>query len=96
MPRYTRFLRDEVLAELEWQPASLPRLHVRCHVRGDRDWWLAPSPLRLFIFRREMGLVLDAVRFADSDFLADHPGSCMSALMPSEFMWLALKPPLAP
>ena len=65
--RYTRFLRDEVLAE--WADGSL---HVHCHVRGSADWWLAPRQLRDFIFRREMPLVLDTVRFADRDFLSQH------------------------
>lgn len=65
--RYTRFLRDEVLAE--WADGSL---HVHCHVRGSGDWWLAPRQLRDFIFRREMPLVLDTVRFADRDFLSQH------------------------
>ena len=65
--RYTRFLRDEVLAE--WADGSL---HVHCHVRGRADWWLAPRQLRDFIFRREMPLVLDTVRFADRDFLSQH------------------------
>ena len=65
--RYTRFLRDEVLAE--WADGSL---HVHCHVRGSSDWWLAPRQLRDFIFRREMPLVLDTVRFADRDFLSQH------------------------
>jgi hypothetical protein len=69
--RYTRLLRDEVLAE--WSEGSL---HVHVHVRGERDWWLAPSRLRAFIFRREMPLVLDTLRFADRDYLRHH-----SALM---------------
>jgi hypothetical protein len=68
--RYTRFLRDEVLAE--WAAGSL---HVHCHVRGDAEWWLAPRQLRGFIFRREMPLVLDTVRFADRDFLSQHAGA---------------------
>jgi len=61
---YTRLLRDEVLAEFDGCA-----LHVHVHVRGEGDWWLAPSPLRAFIFRREMPLVLDTLRFADREFL---------------------------
>lgn len=68
--RYTRLLRDEVLAD--WCDGGL---HVHCHVKGHADWWLAPSVLRLFIFRREMNLVLDAFRYADSSFLEDSPGA---------------------
>ena len=64
---YTRLLRDEVLAELRDGA-----LHVHCHVAGRGDWWLAPSPLRSFIFRREMPLVLDTLRFADREFLRLH------------------------
>lgn len=64
---YTRLLRDEVLAELRDGA-----LHVHCHVAGRGDWWLAPSPLRSFIFRREMPLVLDTLRFADREFLRQH------------------------
>jgi hypothetical protein len=65
--RYTRLLRDEVLAE--WAGGAL---HVHCHVRAPGDWWLAPSLLRGFIFRREMPLVLDTVSFADRDYLRTH------------------------
>lgn len=65
--RYTRLLRDEVLAE--WCDGSL---HVHCHVRGVDDFWLAPAPLRHWIFSREMSLVLDTLRFGDGDFLRAH------------------------
>ena len=71
--RYTRFLRDEVFGE--WTGGEL---HVHCHVRGDSEWWLAPVAVRLFIFRREMGLVLDAFRFADQMLLQDDPGTAAS------------------
>jgi hypothetical protein len=64
---YTRLLRDEVLAEYEGGA-----LHVHVHVCGEADWWLAPSWLRALIFRREMPLVLDTLRFADRDFLLAH------------------------
>ena len=66
--RYTRLLRDEVLAE--WAGGSL---HVHVHIRGSSDWWLAPAQLRSFIFRREMPLVLDTVSFAERQFLATQP-----------------------
>jgi Staygreen protein len=66
--RYTRLLRDEVLAE--WAGGSL---HVHVHIRGTVDWWLAPAQLRSFIFRREMPLVLDTVSFAERQFLATQP-----------------------
>lgn len=66
--RYTRLLRDEVLAE--WCDGAL---HVHCHVRGPGDWWLAPPQLRRWIFRRELGVVLDALRFGDRAYLAGQP-----------------------
>ena len=47
-------------------------LHVYCHVSGEARW-LAPPALRDYIFRREMALVLDTIRFGDRDLLASHP-----------------------
>jgi hypothetical protein len=59
---YTRFMRDEILAE--WKGSQdAASLHVYCHVSGGlvfgRTAW------REAIFRREMPLVLETIRFGD-------------------------------
>ena len=59
---YTRFMRDEILAE--WKRSQdTQSLHVYCHVSGGlvfgRTAW------REAVFRREMPLVLEAIRFGD-------------------------------
>jgi len=60
---YTRLMRDEVLAEWRDEGSELA-LHVHCHVSGGviagRAAW------RDAIFRRELPLVLEALRFAES------------------------------
>jgi hypothetical protein len=53
---YTRLLRDEVVAEWVLAGPTAPSLHVYCHVSGE-ERWLAPPPLRNYIFRRELPLV---------------------------------------
>ena len=59
---YTRFMRDEVLAE--WQEdEDGPSLHVHCHVSGGLV--LGPAAWRDAIFRQELPLVLEAFRFGD-------------------------------
>jgi len=67
---YTRFMRDEVLAE--WKDSQDgPSLHVYCHVSGGlvfgRAGW------RDAIFRTEMALVLEAVRWGDRALFAANP-----------------------
>lgn len=64
---YTRFMRDEVLAE--WKGSQdAASLHVYCHVSGGlvfgRTAW------REAIFRREMPLVLETIRFGDQILFA--------------------------
>jgi hypothetical protein len=49
-----------------------PSLHVYCHVSGE-ERWLAPPQLRAFVFRREMALVLAALRSGDRALLASSP-----------------------
>ena len=67
---YTRLMRDEVLAE--WRrDEGLAELHVHCHVSD--GFTLGPARLRLAIFRRELPLVLQALRFGDRRFFAAHP-----------------------
>lgn len=59
---YTRFMRDEVLAEwLEGETG--PELHVYCHVSG--GFVFGTARFRYDIFRRELPLVLEAFRFGD-------------------------------
>jgi hypothetical protein len=59
---YTRFLRDEVLAEwIEEQDG--PGLYVYCHVSGGLV--LGSAGWRDAIFKRELPLVLEALRYGD-------------------------------
>ncbi len=78
---YTKFLRDEVLAELVPVGTPSPRravgesqyeLRVYCHVSGEA-MWLAPAGLRSFIFLREMTLVLETIAYADRELIAADP-----------------------
>jgi hypothetical protein len=67
---YTRFMRDEVLAE--WKDTDEgPALHVYCHVSG--GFVFGPARLRYKIFRDVLQLVLEALRYGDSSFFASHP-----------------------
>lgn len=66
---YTRFMRDEVLAE--WRFDEQPSLHVHCHVSGGIV--LGTARWRKAIFRRHMPLVLQAFRYGDRQFIATHP-----------------------
>jgi hypothetical protein len=67
---YTRFMRDEVLAE--WlQGDNGLELHVHCHISGGV---IAGSPgWRDAIFRRELPLVLEAFRFGDQQLVTANP-----------------------
>lgn len=67
---YTRLMRDEVLAEWRMEE-GLADLHVHCHVSD--GFTLGPARLRLAIFRRELPLVLEALRFGDRRFFVAHP-----------------------
>jgi len=63
-------MRDEVLAE--WQIMEEgPILHVYCHVTGGLI--LGNKSLRENIFRKEMPLVLEALRAGDSEFFNENP-----------------------
>ena len=65
-----RVMRDEVLGE--WQEdTDGPALHVHCHVSGGL---LVGTPrMRIAIFRRELPLVLEALRFGDRALYDAHP-----------------------
>jgi hypothetical protein len=67
---YVRLLRDEVLAE--WREgADGLALHVHCHVSGGLV--LGPTGWRYGIFRRELPLVLEAIRHGDRELFAAQP-----------------------
>ncbi len=67
---YTRLMRDEVLAE--WRNSDNgAALHVYCHVSG--GFVLGRASWRYNIFRREMPLVLQAVRYGDKALFAANP-----------------------
>lgn len=63
---YTRLMRDEVLAE--WKKSlDTYCLNVYCHVGG--GFVFGSASLRESIFRREMPLVLEAIRYGDSSLI---------------------------
>jgi hypothetical protein len=67
---YTRLMRDEVLAE--WQEdEDGPALHVHCHVSGGLV--VGPAGWRDAIFRQELPLVLEALRFGDRALFESQP-----------------------
>ena len=67
---YTRFLRDEVLAE--WvAEGDGPALHVHCHVSGGLV--LGTAGWRNGILRYHMPMVLEALRFGDQPLYEAHP-----------------------
>lgn len=59
---YTRFMRDEVLAEWKDSQDALS-IHVYCHVSG--GFVFGRAGWRNSIFRSEMPLVLEAIRYGD-------------------------------
>jgi hypothetical protein len=67
---YTRFMRDEVLAEWCEDEKGLS-LHVYCHVSGGMV--LGRAGLRSSIFRREMPLVLEAIRYGEKQLFTVNP-----------------------
>jgi hypothetical protein len=64
---YTRLMRDEVLAEWKMEQDHF-YLHVYCHVCG--GFVFGNASLRERIFRREMPLVLEAIRYGDGELFA--------------------------
>ncbi|MBN1358552.1 staygreen family protein [Candidatus Bathyarchaeota archaeon] len=67
---YTRFMRDEVLAEWKLEQNNLC-LHGYCHVCG--GFVFGNASLREWIFRREMRRVLQAIRHGDRELFAENP-----------------------
>jgi hypothetical protein len=66
---YTRFLRDEVLAE--WRDEEAPRLHVFCHLSGGLV--LGSPAWRYSIFQKHMRQVLEAFRNGDRALFETRP-----------------------
>jgi hypothetical protein len=65
---YTRFMRDEVLAEWRNDQRHLS-VHVYCHVSG--GFVFGRAGWRESIFRSEMPLVLEAIRYGDRELFAE-------------------------
>jgi len=67
---YTRWMRDEVLAELKRDGADMV-LHVYCHVSGGivfgSAYW------RNEILHHHMRMVLEALRYGDRELMTIHP-----------------------
>jgi hypothetical protein len=75
---YTRFMRDEVLAEWKTQQGAFALL-VNCHVCGGLVFGTAS--MRESIFRRELPLVLEAIAFGDRELLLRKPELCQSEII---------------
>jgi len=67
---YTRLMRDEVLAGWREEEDG-PALHVHCHVSGGLV--VGPAGWRDAIFRQELPLVLEALRFGDRHLFEAQP-----------------------
>jgi hypothetical protein len=69
---YTRLMRDEVLAEwLREKEEDRPTLHVHCHVSGGLV--AGPAGWRDAIFKRELSLALEALRYGDRALFESYP-----------------------
>ncbi len=67
---YTRFMRDEVLAELSNDGDNLV-FRVFCHVSG--GFVFGTAKLRYKIFQFELPLVLEAIRYGDRSIFDQEP-----------------------
>jgi hypothetical protein len=67
---YTKFMRDEVLAELTGREDS-PEFYVYCHVSGGLV--LGTATWRYNIFHSELRLVLEAFRYGDRTIFEQIP-----------------------
>ena len=67
---YTRLMRDEVLAELIREGDGLV-LRVYCHVSG--GFVFGTAKWRFSIFKSELPLVLEAIRFGDKNLINKIP-----------------------
>ncbi len=66
---YTRFMRDEVVAN--WETDETPELHVHCHVSG--GFVLGSASWRESIFRQHLPMVIAAFRYGDRKLIEHHP-----------------------
>ncbi|XP_047328487.1 protein STAY-GREEN 1, chloroplastic-like [Impatiens glandulifera] len=72
---YNKLQRDEVIAEWKKVKGKMS-LHVHCHVSGGVDGHFLLNlcaPLRYFIFRKELPLVLKAFAHGDGNLLNKYP-----------------------
>ena len=67
---YTRLMRDEVLAELVNNEGSF-ELRVHCHISGGLT--VGSAGWRHNIFRSELPLVLEAIRYGDRALFGKNP-----------------------
>lgn len=67
---YTRLMRDEVLAELAEEEGGLV-FRVYCHVSG--GFVFGTARWRYNIFRAELPLVLEAIRYGDQNLFKKNP-----------------------
>jgi hypothetical protein len=67
---YTRLMRDEVLAELVNDEGSF-ELRVHCHISGGLI--IGSAGWRYNIFRSELPLVLEAIRYGDKTLFEKNP-----------------------
>jgi hypothetical protein len=67
---YTRLMRDEVLAEFTQEEDGLV-FRVHCHVSG--GFVLGTARWRYNIFRHELPLVLEAIRYGDRALFEQNP-----------------------
>jgi hypothetical protein len=67
---YTRFMRDEVLAELKDDGQGVS-LHVYCHVSG--GFVLGTAGWRSDILHHHMRMVLEALRYGERELIYAHP-----------------------
>ena len=67
---YTRFMRDEVLAELSNDRDNLS-LGIHCHVSG--GFVLGTAKWRYNIFKSELPLVIEAIRYGDRALYERNP-----------------------
>ena len=67
---YTRLMRDEVLAELVNNEGSF-ELRVHCHISGGLI--VGSAGWRYNIFRSELPLVLEAIRYGDKTLFEKNP-----------------------
>jgi hypothetical protein len=66
---YTRLMRDEVLAEFTKEEGLVFKVH--CHISG--GFVFGTAKLRYAVFRHELPLVLEAIRFADRNLFEKIP-----------------------